>query len=75
MLILGLSSLFKNGTAATLVRDGAVDSALENYKLQPNVTRGIPEAAIQNCLWKGGVTWSDIDVVAIASDPPTTITY
>ena len=68
MLILGLSSLFKNGTAATLVRDGAIDSALENYKLQPNVPRGIPEAAIQYCLSKGGVTWSDIDVVAIAGD-------
>jgi carbamoyltransferase len=69
MLILGLSSLFKNGTAAALVRDGAIDSALENYKLQSNVPCGIPEAAIQYCLSNGGVTWSDIDVIAIASDP------
>ena len=69
MLILGLSSLFKNGTAAALVRDGAIDSALENYKLQSNVPCGIPEAAIQYCLSNGGVTWSDIDVIAIAGDP------
>ena len=69
MLILGLSSLFKNDTAAALVRDGGIEAALENYKLQPNVPRGIPEAAIQYCLTKGGVTWSDIDVVAIASNP------
>ena len=69
MLILGLSSLFKNETAAALVRDGAIEAALENYKLQPTVPRGIPEAAIQYCLSKGGVTWSDIDVVAVASDP------
>jgi hypothetical protein len=69
MLILGLSSLLKSGTTAALVRDGAIDSALENYKLQPNVPRGIPEAAIQYCLSKGGVAWRDIDVVAIAGDP------
>src|ERR1700677_201359 len=69
MLILGLSSLFKNDTAAALVRDGGIEAALENYKLQPNVPRGIPEAAIQYCLTKGGVTWSDINVVAIAGNP------
>ena len=58
MLILGLSSLFKNDTAAALVRDGDIEAAIENHKLQPNVPRGIPEAAIQYCLSKGGVTWS-----------------
>lgn len=69
MLILGLSSFFKNDTAAALVRDGGIEAALENYKLQPNVPRGIPEAAIQYCLTKGGVTWSDINVIAIAGNP------
>ena len=69
MLILGLSSLFKNDTAAVLVRDGAIEAAIENHKLQPSAPRGIPEAAIQYCLSKGGVTWRDIDVVAIAADP------
>jgi carbamoyltransferase len=69
MLILGLSSLFKNDTAAALARDGAIDAAIENYKLNPSVPRGIPEAAIEYCLNKGGASWSDIDVVAIACDP------
>jgi predicted NodU family carbamoyl transferase len=69
MLILGLSSLYKDHTAAALVRDGHIEAAIENYKLQPNAPGGIPEAAIQYCLSKGGVTWSDIEVVAIASDP------
>jgi carbamoyltransferase len=69
MLILGLSSLSKNDTAAVLVRDGAIEAAIENHKLQPSAPRGIPEAAIQYCLSKGGVTWSGIDVVAIAADP------
>ena len=69
MLILGLSSLYKNHAAAALSREGDVEAALENYKLDPNAAWGIPEAAIQYCLSQGGVTWGDIDVVAIASDP------
>jgi carbamoyltransferase len=68
MLILGLSS-FKNDTAAALVRDGAIEAAIENAKLQPAITRGIPDAAIQFCLGKGIVSWSDLDVVAVASKP------
>ena len=69
MLILGLSSLWKNDPAAVLVRDGTIEAAIENYKLRPSAPRGIPEAAIQYCLSKGGVTWSGVDVVAVAADP------
>jgi carbamoyltransferase len=69
MLILGLSSLYKDHTSAALVCDGAIEAALENYKLQTNAPRGIPEAAIQYCLSKGNVTWGDINAVAIASAP------
>lgn len=67
MLILGLSS-FKNDTAAALLRDGVIEAAIENAKLQPSVTRGIPEAAIEFCLKQGSASWKDIDLVAIASD-------
>ncbi len=66
MLILGLSS-FKNDTAAALLRDGAIEAAIENAKLQPAITRGIPDAAIQFCLGKGSASWNDLDVVAVAS--------
>lgn len=68
MWILGLSS-FKNDTAAALVRDGAIEAAIENTKLQPAITRGIPDAAIQFCLGKGSLSWNDLDVVAVASKP------
>jgi carbamoyltransferase len=68
MLILGLSS-FKNDTAAALVRDGAIEAAIENAKLQPALTRGIPDAAIEFCLGKGSASWNDLDVVAVASKP------
>jgi carbamoyltransferase len=66
MLILGISS-FKNDIAAALVRDGAIEAAMENAKLQPSVTRGIPDAAIQFCLEKGSAAWKDLDVIAVAS--------
>ncbi len=68
MLILGLSS-FKNDTAAALMRDGAIEAAIENAKLQPALTRGIPESAIQFCLKQGSVALDDLDVIAIASSP------
>ncbi|HEY6769297.1 MAG TPA: carbamoyltransferase C-terminal domain-containing protein [Candidatus Sulfotelmatobacter sp.] len=67
MLILGLSS-FKNDTAAALMRDGVIEAAIENAKLQPAVTRGIPEAAIEFCLKQGNISWKDLDLVAVASD-------
>src|SRR5258708_33686950 len=74
MLILGLSS-FKNDTAAALLRDGVIEAAIENAKLQPAATRGIPDAAIEFCLSaanskpneKGSITFSDLDVIAVAS--------
>lgn len=69
MLILGLSSLFKNDTAAALTRDGVVEAAIENHKLDPSSPRGIPEAAIQYCLSQVGASWNDLDALAIASDP------
>jgi carbamoyltransferase len=68
MLILGLSS-FKNDTAAALTRGGAIEAAIENAKMQPAVTRGIPDAAIQFCLEKGNAAWNDLDVIAVASKP------
>jgi len=68
MLILGLSS-FKNDTAAALMRDGVILAAIENSKLQPSLTRGLPEAAIQFCLERGGISVNDLDIIAVASKP------
>lgn len=68
MLILGLSS-FRNDAAAALMRDGVIEAAIENYKLEPAAPRRIPEAAIQYCLSQVEVQWRDVDLVAIASNP------
>ena len=68
MLILGISS-FKADTAAALMRDGTIEAAIENHKLQPASTQRIPEGAIQFCLDQGKVSWADINVVAVATNP------
>ena len=69
MLILALSSPFKNDAAAAILRDGTVVAAIENSKLQPTAPRGLPEAAIEFCLSNAGARWSDLDAVAVAHDP------
>jgi len=69
VLILGLSSAFKSHATAAVARDGVIEAAIENYKLDPAAPCGIPEAAIEYCLSRSETSWSGVDVVAIASDP------
>jgi carbamoyltransferase len=66
MVILGISS-FKRDAAAALMRDGIIEAATENRKLQPALAQRIPEEAIAFCLRNGNVSWADVDVVAVAS--------
>jgi carbamoyltransferase len=68
MLILGISG-FTADAAAALMRDGKIVAAIENQKLQPGTAQKIPEVAIQFCLEEGKVSWADLDVVAVASNP------
>jgi carbamoyltransferase len=68
MRILGLSS-FKHDTAAAVLEDGVVKSAIENDKLARSRTRGLPEAAIRSCLERTGGGWEGIDMVAVATRP------
>jgi carbamoyltransferase len=68
MLILGISS-FKNDSAAALLRDGVIEAAIENEKLQGTSIRSVPEAAIDFCLEKVQNGGSSLDVVALASNP------
>ena len=62
MRILGLSS-FKHDTAAAVLEDGVVKSAIENDKLARSRTRGLPEAAIRSCLERTGAGWLRVDKV------------
>jgi carbamoyltransferase len=66
--ILGLSSFRHNGSAA-LLEDGNIVAAIEDAKLSRSNTRGLPEAAIKFCFAKAGITWHDLDAVAVAFRP------
>ncbi len=68
MLILGVSS-FKNDSAAALLRDGVIEAAIENQKLEPAASRSVPEAAIQFCLERMQKFAGSPDAIAIAADP------
>jgi carbamoyltransferase len=68
MLILGLSS-FTHDASAALLEDGAVKVAIEDSKLMRSNTHGLPEAAMRYCLAERGITWHDLDIVAVASRP------
>ncbi len=69
MYILGLSAM-GHDSAAALIGDSGVVAAIEEGKLaRTRGAEGIPRAAIHFCLERGGITWSDVAHVAIASDP------
>jgi carbamoyltransferase len=69
MRILGLSS-FTHDTSAALIEDGVVRAAIEESKLtRAKSTSGVPEAAIQFCLRSAGISWRDLDHVAVSSRP------
>ncbi len=68
MNILGLSS-FKYNPAAVLFSNGAVKAAIEDQKLLRSRTRGMPITAIESCLKDGGLAWTDLDCIAVASKP------
>jgi carbamoyltransferase len=69
MRILGLSS-FTHDTSAALLEDGVVRAAVEESKLlRTKSTSGLPDAAIEFCLRSGGVSWGDLDYLAVSSRP------
>lgn len=68
MRILGLSS-FSNNSAAAILEDGVIKSAIENDKVVGKRTRGLPEAAIRSCFEEMGTSWAGIDLVAVATQP------
>src|SRR5216683_1327357 len=68
MLTLGLSS-FTHDAAAALLEDGVIKAAIEDSKLVRSNTHGLPETAMRYCLAKRGISWHELDVVAVASRP------
>lgn len=68
MFTLGLSS-FKHDTAAAVLQDGVIRAAIEENKLTRSKSTGLPEQAIRFCMESVGVSWNDLDAVAVATSP------
>jgi carbamoyltransferase len=69
MYILGISAM-SHDSAAALLDDAGIVAAIEEGKLARTRTiGGIPRAAIQFCLERAGISWSDVAHIAVASQP------
>jgi carbamoyltransferase len=69
MYILGLSAMGHH-SAAALLGDAGIIAAIEESKITRNrAASGIPREAIRFCLQRAGISWNQIDRVAIASNP------
>jgi carbamoyltransferase len=68
MRILGLSS-FSHNSAAAIVEDGLIKSAIENDKVTGRRTRGLPDVAVRSCFEDTGIRWDSLDVAAVATQP------
>jgi len=67
MYILGLSALAHDSSAA-MVGDGSVIAAIEEGKLsRARSASGIPHAAIRFCFERAGVSWNDLERIAVAA--------
>lgn len=69
MLILGLNA-YHGDSSACLVRDGEIVAAAEEERFRRiKHWAGFPSQAITYCLAEGGISLSDVDFVAVNSDP------
>ena len=64
MIILGLGGL-ESGGACAVLKDGAIEAAIEESKLSRGARGGVPEAAVAECLRLTGVSRDAVDCVAV----------
>jgi len=69
MHILGLSGLAHDSAAALLGERGIAAALEESKLLRSRTVSGIPREAIRYCLERGGISWRDVSLVAVASRP------
>jgi len=71
MIILGLNYYFHDSTAC-IVKDGILIAAIEEERLNRDKhTQAFPELAIKRCLKLAGLTFDDIDHIAVSIKPTT----
>ena len=71
MIILGLNYYFHDSTAC-IIKDGQLIAAIEEERLNRDKhTQAFPELAIARCLKIAGLSYSDIDHIAVSIKPVT----
>lgn len=71
MIILGLNYYFHDSTAC-IVKDGILIAAIEEERLNRDKhTQAFPELAIKKCLDIAGLSYADIDHIAVSIKPTT----
>ena len=69
MVILGLNYYFHDSTACIVV-DGKLIAAIEEERLNRDKhTRVFPQMAVDRCLKIAGLTYNDIDHIAVSIKP------
>lgn len=69
MIILGINSVFHD-TTACLIRDGQLIVAIEQERLsRQKHTRAFPYEAIDECLKVAGLSYEDVDHIAVSFKP------
>lgn len=71
-VILGLSALAHDSSAALLSERGIVAAMEESKLVRARDASGIPRQAIQYVLERGGAAWRDVECIALASRPMRT---
>src|SRR5438552_3032963 len=64
MIILGLGGL-QGGGACAVLKDGAIEAAVEESKVSRGARGGVPQAAVAECLRLVGVGREAVDCVAV----------
>ena len=67
--ILGLSALTHDPAAALLDPQGEIIAIEESKMARSRDASGIPREAIAYCLERAGIGWSDVETIAVASEP------
>jgi carbamoyltransferase len=67
MYVLGLSALTHDSSAALVGEDGVIAAIEEGKMSRARAASGMPSAAIRFCLDRAGISWSDVQHVAVAA--------
>lgn len=68
MIVLGINDSSHHNTSAAIVRDGELLAAVEEERLSRiKIDNAYPEQAIQEVLAIAGLSYADVDIVALAN--------